>query len=76
MNKDQRHEQIYIMLRVYGSMSIKTIIQKFEKYHNYKMIENQVFDFIKDYENLLHIETIKTKKRSKFLIGRQDMKGL
>ena len=73
MDKLERNETIYKMLKSYGCMSIKSIIKRFNDDYGYKMIDNQVHDFIFEYKSKLHLETIKTRRTSKYLIGRKDM---
>lgn len=73
---NETYKNIYSLLKEYGSMQISTIIKKYLDKHGEVLIENQVQDFIFYNKNFLHLEIIKTKRSTKYLIGRKDMKGL
>lgn len=73
--KQLRQESIYKMLKIYGWMTVDDIIRRFEEFHSYKLIDNQVHDFISVYKKELVLEVIKLKNVSKYLISRADQQN-
>lgn len=74
--KQLRQDAIYKLLSVYGWMTVDDIIQRFEEFQNYKLIDNQVHDFISDYKKDLVLEVIKIKNVNKYLISRVDQQSV
>lgn len=73
---NETHKNIYSMLKMYGCMTVKTIIQRYLEDFGEVLIDNQVQDFIFYNRQYLTLETVKTKRARKFLIGRKDMMGV
>lgn len=72
---NETYKNIYSMLKTYGCMTVKTIIDRYQEDFGEILIENQIHDFIFHNEKYLTLETIKTKRTRKYLIGRKDMRG-
>lgn len=72
---NETYKNIYAMLKMYGCMSIKTIIDRYLEDFGEVLLENQVHDFIFHNKNYLTLETVKTKRTKRYLIGRKDMRG-
>lgn len=63
------------MLRMYGCMTIKTIIERYSEDYGETLIDNQVHDFIFYNKELLTLEILKKKRYRTYLVGRKDMMG-